>query len=91
MTDVIFQIIRDPEQTRTGAEMISALKRAWLLPKEDDPADPVAEAKFALDATVSDEGIVGSSFQLQMLVNILRRFQLQCRGEAATFIVPCFD
>ena len=91
MIDVIFQIIRDPEQTRTDAEMISTLKRAWLLPKEDDPADPVAEAKFTLDATVSDEGIVGPSIQLQMLVNIFCRFQFQCWGEAAAFIVPCFD
>ena len=51
-----FELSRDPEQTRTDAEMLSALRRAWLLPREGEPADPVAEAKFSLDAVVSDEG-----------------------------------
>ena len=42
---------------RTDAEIISALRRAWLLPREDGAvADPVVEAKFSLDAPVSDEG-----------------------------------
>lgn len=41
--------------TRTDAELISALQRAWLLPR-DGTKDPVAEAKFSLDATVGDEG-----------------------------------
>ena len=48
--------IRDPERTRTDAEMISALRRARLLPSEGEPADPAAEAKFSLDTPVSDEG-----------------------------------
>ena len=54
--------------------MISALKRAWLLPKEGEPADPAAEAKFALDTTVSDEGIVGLLLTSHFLVNLLFRF-----------------
>lgn len=41
--------------TRTDSEIIEALKRSWLLPREG-PADPIAEAKFSLDAAVSDEG-----------------------------------
>ncbi|KAI0700341.1 multidrug resistance-associated ABC transporter [Cytidiella melzeri] len=49
----------DPEATRTDAELIEALKRAWLLPR-DGPVDPATEAKFSLDASVSDE--VGSNY-----------------------------
>jgi hypothetical protein len=45
----------DPQNTRTDAELLEALKRAWLLPR-DGPADPATEAKFSLDASVSDEG-----------------------------------
>jgi len=41
--------------TKTDAELISTLKRAWLLPS-DGTTDPVAEAKFSLDAAVGDEG-----------------------------------
>ena len=41
--------------TRTDAEILDALKRAWLLPKEG-PVDSVTEAKFSLDSQVSDEG-----------------------------------
>jgi hypothetical protein len=51
---------RDPQNTRTDAEIISALRRAWLLPRGDGvTTDPVAEAKFSLDAPVSDEGVHG--------------------------------
>ena len=46
---------RDPQNTRTDAEIISALQRAWLLPR-DGPVDTVTEAKFSLNASVSDEG-----------------------------------
>jgi ATP-binding cassette, subfamily C (CFTR/MRP), member 1 len=48
-------IISDPEATRTDAEIIEALQRAWLLPK-DGPIDPAVEAKFSLNASVNDEG-----------------------------------
>jgi len=48
---------RDPLGTRTDAELISLLQRAWLLPREG-PVDPVVEAKFSLDSTVGDEGKV---------------------------------
>ena len=47
--------ISDPQNTRTDAEIIEALKRAWLLPREG-PVDAATEAKFSLDAPVSDEG-----------------------------------
>ncbi|KAF5360312.1 hypothetical protein D9758_009126 [Tetrapyrgos nigripes] len=45
----------DPMATRTDAELISNMKRAWLLPN-DGTTDPVAEAKFSLDSNVGDEG-----------------------------------
>lgn len=49
--------------TRTDAELISVLQRCWLLP-EAGKSDPVAEAKFDLNATVGDEGTPGA-FQAQ--------------------------
>ncbi|KAJ3915478.1 multidrug resistance-associated ABC transporter [Lentinula edodes] len=56
----------DPMGTRTDAELISALQRAWLLPR-DGTKDPVAEAKFSLDATVGDEGSNFSAGEKQLL------------------------
>lgn len=56
----------DPQGTRTDAELISALKRAWLLP-HDGPVDPATEAKFSLDASVSDEGANYSAGEKQLL------------------------
>ena len=53
LTNFIF--VRDPQTTKTDAELIEALKRAWLLPREGT-ADAAAEAKFSLDAPVNDEG-----------------------------------
>ena len=50
-----FTFVRDPQATKTDAELIEALKRAWLLPREGI-ADPAVEAKFSLDAPVNDEG-----------------------------------
>jgi len=47
---------RDPQNSRTDAELISVLQRAWLLPR-DGTADPVADAKFSLDSNISDEGM----------------------------------
>ncbi|CAL1710985.1 unnamed protein product [Somion occarium] len=57
----------DPQGTRTDAELISALKRAWLLPRDGSPVDPVVEAKFSLDASVSDEGSNYSAGEKQLL------------------------
>jgi len=51
-------VYRDPQRTRTDAELISVLQRAYLLPT-DGSFDPVAEAKFGLDSMVSDEGKSG--------------------------------
>ncbi|KAF5390987.1 hypothetical protein D9757_004049 [Collybiopsis confluens] len=56
----------DPMGTRTDAELISALQRAWLLPR-DGTKDPAAEAKFNLDATVGDEGSNFSAGEAQLL------------------------
>ncbi|TFK50066.1 multidrug resistance-associated ABC transporter [Heliocybe sulcata] len=56
----------DPEGTRTDAELISALQRAWLLPR-DGTSDPSAEAKFSLDSPVSDEGGNFSAGEKQLL------------------------
>ncbi|OCH88007.1 multidrug resistance-associated ABC transporter [Obba rivulosa] len=56
----------DPENTRTDAELISALQRSWLLPKDGKP-DPVTEAKFSLNASISDEGSNYSAGEKQLL------------------------
>ncbi|EKM53211.1 uncharacterized protein PHACADRAFT_259405 [Phanerochaete carnosa HHB-10118-sp] len=56
----------DPQNTRTDAELIEALKRAWLLPKEG-PVDSTTEAKFSLDAAVTDEGSNYSAGEKQLL------------------------
>ncbi|KAK7454037.1 hypothetical protein VKT23_011548 [Stygiomarasmius scandens] len=56
----------DPLGTRTDAELISLLQRAWLLPREG-PVDPVVEAKFSLDSTVGDEGSNFSAGEKQLL------------------------
>jgi ABC-type multidrug transport system fused ATPase/permease subunit len=50
----------DPQRLRTDAELISVLQRAWLLPK-DGSSDPAVEAKFSLDSTVGDEGLLSLS------------------------------
>ncbi|KDQ53927.1 hypothetical protein JAAARDRAFT_38897 [Jaapia argillacea MUCL 33604] len=56
----------DPQASRTDAEIISALRRAWLLPKEDAP-NAVADAKFSLDSPVTDEGSNFSAGEKQLL------------------------
>jgi len=56
----------DPEGSRTDAELISALQRTWLLPK-DGAHDAAAEAKFSLDSLVGDEGSNYSAGEKQML------------------------
>ncbi|KAI0689828.1 ATP-dependent bile acid permease [Cytidiella melzeri] len=57
----------DPQGSRTDSELISALQRAWLLPKTGSPADAAAEAKFSLDALVNDEGSNYSAGEKQLL------------------------
>jgi hypothetical protein len=61
----------DPQNTRTDAELISSLQRAWLLPREGRP-DPVVEAKFSLDSTVGDEGMLASTCSIQQLLILLQ-------------------
>lgn len=58
---------RDPQGTCTDAEIISALRRAWLLPREGAPVDPAQEAKFSLDSAVNDEGSNYSAGEKQLL------------------------
>ncbi|KAI5122830.1 hypothetical protein M0805_003125 [Coniferiporia weirii] len=57
----------DPQNSRTDAEIISALRRTWLLPPNGAPVDPVAEAKFSLDSAVGDEGSNFSAGEKQLL------------------------
>jgi len=57
---------RDPQRTRTDAELISVLQRAHLLPA-DGISDPVAEAKFGLNSVVGDEGKSGHFSKSQSL------------------------
>ena len=57
---------RDPQRSRTDAELISALRRAWLLPQVGN-VDQVAEAKFSLDSVVGDEGNNFSAGERQLL------------------------
>nr|VWO94880.1 MRP-like transporter [Ganoderma boninense] len=56
----------DPLNTRTDAEILDSLKRAWLLPR-DGPPDSAAESKFSLDSLVSDEGSNYSAGEKQLL------------------------
>ncbi|PPQ67201.1 hypothetical protein CVT24_011272 [Panaeolus cyanescens] len=56
----------DPQHSKTDAELISVLQRASLLPK-DGPTDPTVEAKFSLDAVVTDEGSNYSAGEKQLL------------------------
>ncbi|KAF7343004.1 Oligomycin resistance ATP-dependent permease YOR1 [Mycena venus] len=56
----------DPHKTKSDAELISLLQQAWLLP-HDGTKDPVAEAKFSLDVSVSDEGSNFSAGEKQLL------------------------
>jgi ABC-type multidrug transport system fused ATPase/permease subunit len=56
----------DPHKTKTDAELISLLQQAWLLPR-DGTIDPVTEAKFSLDGSVSDEGSNFSAGEKQLL------------------------
>lgn len=74
---------RDPQGTKTDAELISALQRAWLLPREGK--DAAAETKFGLDAIVSDEGFCFIVMLTHDIHNALSfRLQFQCRRKAVT-------
>ncbi|KAM5532133.1 hypothetical protein V8D89_014226 [Ganoderma adspersum] len=57
---------RDPLNTRTDAELLDSLKRAWLLPRVGPP-DSASESKFSLDSQVSDEGSNYSAGEKQLL------------------------
>ena len=56
---------------------ISALQRAWLLPRDGSTPNPTAEAKFSLNATIGDEGKLESCLEDVLKYNCLRdRLQL---------------
>ena len=58
----------DPLNTRTDAEVLSALRRTWLLPPSDTPIiDAAIQSKFSLDSSVSDEGSNYSAGEKQLL------------------------
>ena len=62
--DAVFLLMgstRDPHKTRTDAELMQALRRAWLLPQEGT-VDASAETKFGLDAQVAEEGKCGDIY-----------------------------
>lgn len=60
------ELFRDPQGSRTDAELIETLQRAWLLPKNGD-IDAAAEAKFSLDSAVGDDGGNFSAGEKQLL------------------------
>jgi hypothetical protein len=59
----------DPLHTKTDAELLAVLQRAWLLPPDVGTGvkDAAAEAKFSLDASVGDEGSNYSAGEKQLL------------------------
>ncbi|KAJ7175337.1 multidrug resistance-associated ABC transporter [Mycena filopes] len=57
----------DPEGSKTDASLISVLQRAWLLPREGEAPDPVADSKFSLDSKIGDEGSNYSAGEKQLL------------------------
>ncbi|KAJ2926067.1 hypothetical protein H1R20_g11028, partial [Candolleomyces eurysporus] len=56
----------DPHHLRTDAEILTALQRASLLPAQGI-VDQIAEDKFRLDASVTDEGSNFSAGEKQLL------------------------
>jgi ABC-type multidrug transport system fused ATPase/permease subunit len=59
--------LRDPQGAKTDAELLSALQRSWLLPRDGAPPDPVADGKFSLDSKIGDEGSNYSAGEKQLL------------------------
>ncbi|KAF8580407.1 multidrug resistance-associated ABC transporter [Ramaria rubella] len=59
-------VLFDPQRSRTDAELISALRRVWLLPQVG-VVNPIAEAKFSLDSLVGDEGSNFSAGERQLV------------------------
>jgi ATP-binding cassette subfamily C (CFTR/MRP) protein 1 len=86
----------DPQGTRTDAELISALQRAWLLPK-DGKEDQASEAKFSLDSVVSEEGGNFSAGERQLvalcraLVKDTRIIVMVCTWTIASTFVYSLD
>ncbi|EJD40251.1 cadmium ion transporter [Auricularia subglabra TFB-10046 SS5] len=58
--------ISDPLNTRTDAELLRILRKAHLLPPPGK-SDPVAEARFTLDASLGQEGVSLSAGEKQQV------------------------
>ncbi|EJD45474.1 cadmium ion transporter [Auricularia subglabra TFB-10046 SS5] len=56
----------DPLNTRTDAELLDILRKAHLLPPAGK-SDPVAEARFTLDASLGQEGVSLSAGEKQQV------------------------
>ncbi|CAK5271110.1 unnamed protein product [Mycena citricolor] len=57
----------NPQNSRTDAEMLSVLQRAWLLPRPGELSDPTVEVKLSLNSTIGDEGSNYSPSEEQLL------------------------
>ncbi|KZW01954.1 multidrug resistance-associated ABC transporter [Exidia glandulosa HHB12029] len=75
----------DPQSTRTDAELLQILQHAHLVPASG--ADATAEAKFALDASIGDDGSgisAGEKQQLALCRVLVKRSKIVILDEATS-------